>query len=151
MTWPAQPLRSSPITGPSSLLRAGPPLCLASVLSPTWPWPHRVLPLDDQGTDSAHFNWPFVSRRQILLFRARACNELTAPLHRTPPRPRAGGSLAPDTPKGVPSSRGRRAAPVSMSSFTFSMRQQWFTHVRLLVAHLTRWLRAFSAVASHPG
>ena len=29
-------------------------------------------------------------------------------------------------------------ASVSMSSFTFSMRQQWFTHVRLLVAHLTR-------------
>lgn len=30
------------------------------------------------------------------------------------------------------------------------MRQQWFTHVRLLVAHLTRWLRALSAVASTP-
>jgi hypothetical protein len=24
------------------------------------------------------------------------------------------------------------------------MHQQWFTHVRLLVAHLTRWLRAVS-------
>src|SRR5664280_1915688 len=81
----------------------------------------------------------------------RACNELTPPLHRTPPGQRAGSSLAPDTPKGVSLSRGRRAASVSMSSFTFSMRQQWFTHVRLLVAYLTRWLRAFSAVASHPG
>jgi hypothetical protein len=109
MIWPARPLRSSPITGPSSLLRAGPPLCLASVLSPTWPWPPAVLPLDDQGADLTHFDWPFVSRRQILLFRARACNELTPPLHRTPPGPRAGSSLAPDTPKDVSLSRGRRA------------------------------------------
>jgi hypothetical protein len=31
-----------------------------------------------------------------------------------------------------------------------SMRQQWFTHVRLLIAHLTRSRRAFSTVASHP-
>jgi len=126
MTWPARPLRSSPITGPSPLLRAGPPLCLASVLSPTWPWPLGVLPLDDQGAGITHFDWPFVSRRQILLFRARACNELTPPLHRTPPGPRAGSSLAPDTPRGAPLSRGGRAAPVSMSSFTFSMRQQWY-------------------------
>src|SRR5690349_19366305 len=29
------PLRSSPITGPSSLLRVGPPLCPASLLSPS--------------------------------------------------------------------------------------------------------------------
>ena len=109
MIWPAQPLRSSPITGPSSLLRAGPPLCLASVLSPTWPWPHGVLPLDDQGADITHFDWPSVSRRQILLFHARACNELTPPLHRTPPGPRAGSSLVSDSPTGAPSSRGRRA------------------------------------------
>src|SRR5690242_20739346 len=36
--WPrrtTQPLRSSPITGPSSLLRAAPPLRSASVLSPS--------------------------------------------------------------------------------------------------------------------
>ena len=100
MTWPAQPLGSSPITGPSSLLRAGPPLCLASVLSPTWPWPPGLLPLDDQGPDSTRCNRSFVSKRQILLFHARACNELTPPLHRTPPGPRAGSSLAPDTPHG---------------------------------------------------
>src|SRR5262249_6755117 len=30
------PLRSRPITGPSTLLRAHPPLCLASVLWPSW-------------------------------------------------------------------------------------------------------------------
>ena len=31
-----QPLRSIPITGTSTLLRVGPPLCPASVLSPLW-------------------------------------------------------------------------------------------------------------------
>ena len=109
MIWPARPLRSSPITGPSSLLRAGPPLCLASVLSPTWPWRGGVLPLGDQGSNLTHFDWPSVSRRQILLFRARACDELTPPLHRTPPGPHTGSSPAPDSPTGAPLSRGRRA------------------------------------------
>jgi hypothetical protein len=41
--------------------------------------------------------------------------------------------------------------PVLMPSFRLSMRQQWFTHVRLLVAYLTRWQRAFSRNAHHPG
>jgi hypothetical protein len=41
-----------------------------------------------------------VSRRQILLFHARACNELTPPLHRTPPGPQAGRSLVSVTPDG---------------------------------------------------
>jgi len=94
MTWPARPLRSSPITGPSSLLRASPPLCLASVLSPMQPWPPGVLPLDDQGANDTHFDWPFISRRQVLLFHASACNELTPPLHRAPPGPHTGSSLA---------------------------------------------------------
>src|SRR5664280_1883367 len=94
MIWPARPLRSSPITGPSSLLRAGPPLCLASVLSPMQPWPPGVLPLGDQGANITHFDWPFVSRRQVLLFHASACNELTPPLHRAPPGPHTGSSLA---------------------------------------------------------
>ena len=43
--WPARPLRSSPITEPSPLLRAGPPLCLASVLCPLRFRPLGVLPL----------------------------------------------------------------------------------------------------------
>jgi hypothetical protein len=47
-TWLARPLRSSPITGPSSLLRAGPPLCLASVLCPLRFLPLGVLPSGDQ-------------------------------------------------------------------------------------------------------
>jgi hypothetical protein len=44
VTWPAQPLRSIPITGRSPLLRAGPPLCLA-VLCPPRFLPLRALPL----------------------------------------------------------------------------------------------------------
>ena len=100
MTWPAQPLGSGPITGPSSLLRAGPPLCLASVLSPHVALATRGSPSRRPGSRQHPCNRSFVSRRQILLFHARACNELTPPLHRTPPGPRAGSSLAPDTPEG---------------------------------------------------
>ena len=40
---------------------------------------------------------------------------------------------------------------VSMPSELLSMRQQWFTHVRLLVPHLTRSRRAFSRDAHHDG
>jgi hypothetical protein len=47
-TWPAQLLHSNPITGPSPLLRAGPPLCLASVLCRSRCSPVAVLPLDHQ-------------------------------------------------------------------------------------------------------
>ena len=39
---------------------------------------------------------------------------------------------------GAPLSRKLCAPPVLMPSFRLSMRQQWFTHVRLLVTHLTR-------------
>jgi len=38
----------------------------------------------------------------------------------------------------VPLSRELCTSPVLMPSFRLSMRQQWFTHVRLLVTHLTR-------------
>ena len=38
----------------------------------------------------------------------------------------------------APLSRGSGDPPVLMPSFRLSMRQQWFTHVRLLVTHLTR-------------
>ena len=40
--------------------------------------------------------------------------------------------------KHTPLSREFCAPPVLMPSFRLSMRQQWFTHVRLLAAHLTR-------------
>ncbi len=35
-SWMTQPLDSTPVTGASTLLRAAPPLCSASVLSPLW-------------------------------------------------------------------------------------------------------------------
>ena len=51
---------------------------------------------------------------------------------------------------GVPLSWELWSSPVLMPSFRLSMRQQWFTHVRLLAAHLTRWQRAFSATLTTP-
>jgi hypothetical protein len=75
------------------------------------PWPHGVLPLDDQGVNITHFDWPFVSRRQVLLFHASACNELTPPLHRAPPEPHTGSSLAEDVAQGHDFVPGSESAP----------------------------------------
>jgi len=50
-----------------------------------------------QGT-FALIPWPSLSGRQVLLFRASACDELTPPLHRAPPGQHAGRPLAEDTP-----------------------------------------------------
>ena len=47
-------------------------------------------------------------------------------------------------PQGAPLSPERVPVRVLMPISCLSMRQQWFTHVRLLVAHLTRSRRAFS-------
>src|SRR5207253_639754 len=81
--------------------------------------------------------WPPLSGRQVLLFRASARDELTPPLHRAPPGQHAGHPLAEGTHTRafVPEAL---YPPVLMPSFRLSMRQQWFTHVRLLVTHLTR-------------
>ena len=49
-----------------------------------------VLPCDDLGAEFTHFDWPFRSKRQVLLFPASACDELKPPIHRAPPGPRAG-------------------------------------------------------------
>ena len=51
---------------------------------------------------------------------------------------------------GAPLSRELWAFPVLVPLFRLSMRQQWFTHVRLLVAYLTRSRRAFSATLTTP-
>ena len=45
----------------------------------------RGSPSRNQGTPSVHFDWSSVSGRQVLLFRASACDELTPPIHRAPP------------------------------------------------------------------
>ena len=107
--------------------------------------PLAVLPLDDQGADIAHFGWPPVSRRQVLLFPTCACDELTPPLRRTPPGPHTGRSLAEDTPRRCVFVPRLGCCPGFGVIKSLSTRQQWFTHVRLLVAYLTRSRRAFSA------
>ena len=48
--------------------------------------------------EDPHLCRPSVSRRRVPLFHASACDELTPPLHRAPPRPHAGRSLAEGTP-----------------------------------------------------
>ena len=90
-------------------------------------------PSRDQGADNTHFDWPSLSGRQVLLFHASACDELTPLLHRTPPGQPPGSLLTSATHQRARlSSRELCDSPVSMSSFAVSMRQQWFTHVRLL-------------------
>src|SRR6476620_836729 len=54
--WSARPLRSGPITGPSPLLRAGPPLCPGSVLCPSRLRPVGDLPLDGRRAQSARLD-----------------------------------------------------------------------------------------------
>src|SRR6266705_2038711 len=44
------------------------------------------------------FPWPSLPGRQVLLFHASACDELTPPLHRAPPGQHAGHPLAEGTP-----------------------------------------------------
>ena len=43
--------------------------------------------------------WPSLSGRQVLLFHASACDELTPPRHRTPPGPHTGSSPTEDPPQ----------------------------------------------------
>src|SRR6516165_10186662 len=71
-----QPLRSSPITGPSALLRVAPPLCPASVLS------------SSQGPPA----WisPFASGRQVPAFHIEAWIRVTPPSCRMPPGQKSG-------------------------------------------------------------
>ena len=52
----------------------------------------------DRGATIAHLCRPSVPRRQVPLFHASACDKLTPPLHRAPPRPHAGRSLAEGAP-----------------------------------------------------
>src|SRR5450759_4746870 len=63
-------LRSSRITGPSSLLRAAPSLCSASVLSSSRFWPLETS--------------PFASERQVLTFHTRARLSFAPPTCRMP-------------------------------------------------------------------
>ncbi len=64
-------------------------------------------PSRDQGANHTHFDWPSVSRRQVLLFRASAYDELAPPIHRAPPGQHAGRCLTSSTPHDALCSRGR--------------------------------------------
>src|SRR6266566_173727 len=133
--WSARPLRSSPITGPSSLLRAVPPLCPAPVLCRLRCAPLAVLPLAAREASpgrryrgdrfSCSMPAPATSSRHLYTGHRQGSTQAT-------PWLRAHAS------KRAPLSREFGDPPVLMPSFRLSMRQQWFTHVRLLAAHLTR-------------
>ena len=62
--------------------------------------PLGVLPLATGPANRTDIVRSSVSRRQVLLFHASACDELTPPIHRTPPGPHAGRPLAQGTPRG---------------------------------------------------
>ena len=149
--WSARPLGSSPITGPSSLLRAGPSLCPASVLCPSRLTPLGVLPLATRGSTtpistgrqhrddwfSCSVSAPATNSRHLYTGHHQASTQATAWL-------RARAQV------GAPLSRELCDPPLLAPSFRLSMRQQWFTHVRLLVAHLTGSRPAFSATLTTP-
>src|SRR6516165_4690186 len=136
--WSARPLRSSPITGPSPLLRAVPPLCPASVLCRSQCPPLAVLPLAASRAPlprspgrcyrgdrfSCSVPAPVTSSRHLYTGHRQGSTQ-AAPWLRA-------------RQHGAPLSREFCTPPVLMPSFRLSMRQQWFTRVRLLVAHLTR-------------
>ena len=84
-----RPLRSTRITGLLSYHGAGPPLCHASVLSPSQLQPLGDLPsATSRGLDR---HWPTAStRRQVPTFHTGAPTKLAPPPCRTPPGPSAG-------------------------------------------------------------
>ena len=169
--WPARPLRSTPITEPSPLLRAGPPLCPASVLCPSRFPPLGVLPLAGRVADHAHLNGRIgigttgspVPCQRLRRAHATYTPDTARPTRRPPPG--SGHATA-----GAPSSRGYLTTPVSMPSF-YSFDASAVVHTRsssrrtpdpltagLLPQTLTtpalnrrslRWFE-FSACTAHP-
>ena len=112
--------------GPSSLLRAAPPRCPASVLSSLW-----VLHLDFSlsiGATGSHV--PHGSLKQV----------------HAAFMPDAARAVSRFSPGLIP---GQRLAPGFDIVPTLSTRHQRFTHVRLPVPYLTRSRLAFSPSAHH--
>lgn len=117
-----RPLRSTPVTGTSPLLRAGPPAGPASVLDPSQCLLLGALPV-------AHRYAAGSIGTCLLLFHAEAAD-------------RTHVACMPDTAWPINghspgSSRSSDNTPVSMSSVSLSTRQQRFTYVRLPDPHLT--------------
>jgi len=114
-----QPLCSSPITGPSSLLRAAPPLCLASVL--------RLL-RDRRLSRSL----------SIKATGSHVPYQSLYPVHATsmPVAAQAINRFPPSLSWSVASLQFRRR-------LTLSTPQRWFACARLLSTHLTHFMRLF--------
>ena len=129
---------SGPITGPSPLLRAVPPLCPAPVPCRSQCPPLAVLPLAASRAPS-----PSSPGRRYRgdRFSCSVPAPATSSRHLCTGHRQGSMQAAPwlrTRQHGVPLSREFRTPPVLMPLFRLSMRQQWFTPVRLLVTHLTR-------------
>jgi len=121
------PLRSSPITEPSSLLRVAPPLCPASVLSHLWGF-HLCFSLDIRATGS------HVPHKSLYQVHAVFMPEAIWPVIRYPPD----------------LSQGNDYPSVLTSSLRFRHFIIRFTCVRLLDTHLTESCSAFSVTLTTP-
>jgi hypothetical protein len=124
----SQPLRSTCITQISSLLRVGPPLCLASVLSLLWGF-HLSFSLNI-GTTGSHV--PHKSLDQV---HAISMPDAAQTINRLP--------------------LGLSCRPPSICSFDaisdISTPHQWFACAHLLDPYLTRSLPCLSLNAHHNG
>ena len=125
--WMTHPLRSTPITGASTLLRGGPPLIAASVFLPRGFCRLRIFPFHLRSSSQVPYE---------------RLNESRA-------------SYTPDTAwpvsKLLPcSSQNREKTLVSMSSHRVSMLPQRFICIRLSHPYLTQSCRAFSLLRSRP-
>jgi len=124
----AHPLRSSPITEPSTLLRDDPPLCLASVLQFLW-GRHLNFSLSIKATGS---HVPHKSLDQVHAISmpdaAQTINRLSLGLSCKPPSIRSFDAVS-----------------------DISTPQQWFAYAHLLDPYLTRSSPCLSLNAHHNG
>jgi len=136
-TQTTRPLRSSPITRPSPLLRGGPPPCRASVLSPS------QISCLGFSLPPASVNTPAsaITARGSHV----SCQRLNRARATSVPGNRQGSKQV-----SPGSSRGNNWTPVTIAAATLTTFQQWFTRVRLPGPHLTHHVRLFRG-AHHPG
>ena len=111
----AHPLRSSPITGPSTLILDDPPLCSASILSPSWGF-HLGFSLHI-GTTGSH-----VPHKSLTQSHAIFTPEAAQAVNRLPPS----------------SSCIQYRNPVLTSSIIFRRLIDWFARARLSESYLPR-------------
>src|SRR5918997_2138020 len=117
-----QPLRSTPITVPSSLLQVGPPACLATVLNPLRFQPLGTLP-------PAHLHKVGCVETRLLPFHAKAADQARVVYMPDPAWPVSGPP--PDSSRNTPH------APVSMSPVSVTTLHQRFACARLPDPYLT--------------